>query len=200
MPTSEEIFLQGFNGVQEPEMPVVEKLAKNLGLDEEPEMPILAKLAGNLGLLEEEEAPEMPIVEKLAANLGINEEGAGSEEELDLSGMTDLEKLAFMKWAAKNGLTSKLKGGVETLMGKGVEKAKAKAEKAKAEKPKTGRLFLPGKKAKSVAAAEKGVSEAKAKRLKTGLKAGAGAGAALLTAAAIKKAIGGRDKKKGKAA
>lgn len=201
MPTQEEIFMAGFFDTYE---------------DEGVEMPVLEKLAGNLGLLEEEEEEEveMPVLNKLASNLGLLEEEEGGEEyeiveKMDLSGLSSLEKLAFEKWAAKNGVmgwvkekagkaTEKVKGGISTLRGKGVGAAEKSLEAAKGEKPKTLRLFSGRKKAKAVAAAEKGVAEAKGARSSLRRKIGIGAGAAgagLLTAAVAKKLISGRKKK-----
>lgn len=185
MPTPEEIFLNAF----------AEEIE---GLDwgtEQPEMPVLTKLASNLGLLEEDEGEiEMPIFDKLAANV----EGASTEAapEFDLEGMNELEKHAFVKWAEREGLTKeaivdwlkdKAKGKEWTAAERGLETAKGK-------KPKTGRLFSKRKAAKGVAAAEKSVASAKGKRIGLGKKMALGGGAALLTAAVAKKLIGGRKK------
>jgi len=204
MPTPEEIFMAGFFDTYE---------------DDGVEMPVLEKLAGNLGLLEEEEAVEMPVLDKLASNLGLLEEEEGEGEYeivegMDLSSLSPLEKLAFEKWAAKNGVMGwvkekagkvkeKVKGGVSTLKGEGVGAAEKKLQAAKSEKPKSLRLFSGRKKAKAVAAAEKGVTEAKGARSGLRKKIGIGAGAAgagLLTAALAKKLISGRKKKKEEAA
>jgi len=193
MPTPEEIFMKGFedelSAAVEPEMPILEKLAKNLELDEE------------------QEVEEMPVLAKLAANL----EGTTQDsEEIDLSGMTDLEKLAFTKWAEGQGIgewvKGKLKGKEWTDAEKGV--AAAKAAPATPEKPKSFRLFSKKKAleagqkthAAGVAKAEAGLGAAKGKRMALGKKVGIGAGAAggaLLTAAIAKKLISGRKKAEG---
>jgi len=197
MPTPEEIFMKGFedelSAAVEPEMPILEKLAKNLELDEE------------------QEVEEMPVLAKLAANL----EGTTQDsEEIDLSGMTDLEKLAFTKWAEGQGIgewvKEKAKGALKgkdwTEAEKGV--AAAKAAPMTPEKPKSFRLFSKKKAleagqkthAAGVAKAEAGLGAAKGKRMALGKKVGIGAGAAggaLLTAAIAKKLISGRKKAEG---
>ena len=192
MLTPEEIFMSAFS----------EELEAS-AQEEEHEMPILAKLASNLELQEEGEI-EMPIFDKLAANV----EGASAEEvEVDFDGMNPLEKLAFDKWAGRNGLTKealvdwikeKGKGAIEAgkgaLKGKDWTAAEKKLETAKGKKPKSLRLFSSRKAKAGVSAAEKGVAAAKSKRLGLGKKLGIGGGAALLTAGAIKAAIGGRKK------
>lgn len=188
MSTLDEIFAKGFADAM-----------GATGGEQEAEMPVFAKLAANLGLLEEEE-PAMPIFEKLAENLGLLEEEGTADEELDLSGMTELEKFAFTKWIEKNGIDPKglierAKAGVSSLKGEGVSAARKKLEAAKAEKPKTLRLFSKRKAKAGVAAAETGLAAAKSRRMRTGLGVGAAAGGALLTAAAAKKLISGRKKK-----
>jgi len=202
MPTPEEIFMAAFS----------EELESST-TEEAPEMPVLSKLAENLGLMEDgEEEVEMPVLSKLAAAFEGDETDEDEESaELSLEGMTQLEKLAFTKWAARNGLTKealsmaelKDKGkalvekGKSTLKGKDWTAAEKKLESAKAQKPKSFRLFSKRKAKAGVAAAEKGVAAAKGKRMALGKKVGlgaAGGAAALLTAAAVKKALGDRKK------
>jgi hypothetical protein len=227
MPTPEEIFMKGFedelSAAVEPEMPILEKLAKNLELDEE------------------QEVEEMPVLAKLAANL----EGTTQDsEEIDLSGMTDLEKLAFMKWAEGQGIgewvKEKAKAGVEKVKGalkgkewteaeKGLAESRKGLAAAQAAKPtdttkgvKIPLLFGRKKALKDIAAKKEQaakahagatssaaakvrgaygeVEAAKGKRMAFGKKVGIGAGAAggaLLTAAIAKKLISGRKKAEG---
>jgi hypothetical protein len=200
MPTPEEIFMQAFADEFE------EQTAQ-----EAPEMPVLSKLAANLGLTKEDDGAEeieMPIFDKLAANV----EGAEQEApEIDFEGMTQLEKLAFTKWAQRNGLTKealsmtdvKEKGkslvekGKSALKGKEWTGAEKKLQEAQGKRKPL--LFGRGKHKANIAAAEKGVAAAKGKRMGLGKKIGVGAGAAgaaVLTAAAVRKALGGRKKKK----
>ena len=131
------------------------------------------------------------------------------EYPLNLEGMTQLEKLAFTKWAARNGLTkealsmAELKDKGKALVEKGKSTLKGKdwsgAEKKLQEAQSKKRHLLFGRKKHKAnsAAAEKGVAAAKGKRMALGKKVGlgaAGGAAALLTAAAVKKALSGRKK------